>query len=119
MIRRVAMVAVSGLLLAGCGTSQMETPGYFPTASPIDGRWVSTDGAFVVNFHHGNFKTERVRTSGILARGTYSMVDDKIRMVWVSIKTGERLSATCSMPRPDAARCLQAGIGGFNLRRIA
>jgi hypothetical protein len=112
------MVAVSGLLLAGCGTSQMETRSYFPTASPIDGSWVSTDGAFVVNFRHGKFMTERVRTSGILARGTYSMVDNKIRMEWVSIKTGEQLSATCSMPRPDAARCLQAGIGGFNLSRL-
>jgi hypothetical protein len=112
------MVAVSVLVLAGCETSQVETRSYFPAASPIDGRWVSTDGAFVVNFYQGNFRTERVRTSGILARGTYSMVDNKIRMKWVSVKTGEQLSATCSMPRPDAARCLQAGIGGFNLRRL-
>jgi hypothetical protein len=120
MSSRTIVVAIAGLLLTACQAAQTSSISAQPTPppTPIDGRWTSEDGAFIVSFSEGRFTTTRVRSGHVLARGWYAMVDDKIEMQWVSQNEKENRSAVCSMESPSAARCLQDGVGHFDIRRL-
>ncbi len=115
------VLALSGLLLAGCQTGPSPIGMQAPraAATPMDGSWASTDGVFVANFQGGNFTSRFTRTNEILAQGTYSMSGSQISMRWLSVATQQERSASCSMSGADTVRCEQAGGGGFELQRAA
>ena len=116
--QRGVTFAFASLLLAACGTSQMEPRASLQAPTRIDGSWAASDGAYTVTFRDGGFITRQIRTSALLAQGFYEVQGEKVRMRWVSGVTGKRLRATCSFTSPSSARCVQGGVGGFNLTRL-
>ncbi len=96
----------------------MESRAHLQAPTQIDGSWAASDGAYTVTFRDGRFITRQIRTSALLAQGFYEVQGDKVGMRWVSRATGKRLHAICSFTSTSKARCVQGGIGGFNLTRL-
>jgi hypothetical protein len=113
------VLALSGLLLAGCQTGPSSGGMQRAAATPMDGSWASTDGVFVANFQEGNFTSRFTRTNEVLAQGTYTVSGSQISMQWLSVATQQQRSASCTMSGSDTVRCEQAGGGGFELQRAA
>lgn len=89
-----------------------------PAATPMEGRWASTDGIFVASFNNGNFTSIDAKTDAVLAEGSYTVSGQQVQMNWLSTGTGERRSATCSFSGGRSqVSCVQPSGGSFTLRR--
>ena len=129
MIRGSAIfgLALAGVLLAACQTQpggmlagRMGAPAIVaPSGTPMDGSWAATDGVFVASFQGGNFTSRFTKTNEILAQGAYRVDGSRVTMEWLSVATQQQRSASCTMTAADQVRCVQAGGGGFDLRRSA
>jgi hypothetical protein len=121
---RVSLTCALALaaLVGGCQSYDMAGPTAAPVAmtmapTPLDGAWSSTDGVFVANFENGNFTSRFIKTSEILAQGTYTVSGANVRLDWISVATQQRRSASCFFTAADTVSCNQDGGGSFDLKR--
>jgi len=110
----VAALALAGTaFLAGCQTGG----GGREIASPVEGRWASSDGVFVSTFRGGSMTTADAQTGAQLATGSYQMSGPStVEISWYSVATKQQRAATCSLVTPSRMNCSQPG-ASFTLNR--
>ncbi|WP_156953391.1 hypothetical protein [Afifella pfennigii] len=109
----VAALALAGTaLLAGCQSGGREI------ASPVEGRWRSSDGVFVSTFQAGSMTTQDATTGAQLATGSYAMAGpNTVEISWYSVATRQQRAATCRLAGPATMQCSQPG-ASFTLNRV-
>ncbi|MBZ8135329.1 hypothetical protein [Afifella sp. IM 167] len=111
----VAAALLAGTaFLAGCQTGG----GGREIASPVEGRWASSDGVFVSTFRRGSMTTADAQTGAQLANGSYQMTGPStVEISWYSIATNQQRAATCTLVTPSSMSCSQPG-ASFTLNRV-
>lgn len=113
-----SMVAGAMALAACTTTGPGGGSGNTPPANPLDGEWISTDGAAVSRFAGGVFTTTATDTGNKLADGSYKVGADKtITIQGTSLIRQTPIAFNCLQASPAQLNCTNERGQNFTLGR--